>query len=121
MRIDNNINMELVAFVPNHLLWACSSVLYNFVDFGYLLSGRKNSPTFYLFLVNLSKYPVGELMYLTLNFRDYSILDKCIFFFFLCKKREGEKRGGKAKRSYASYTYSPGGNNSRKFPLATTT
>lgn len=40
------------------------------------------SPTFHLSLANLSKCPVGELMYLNLIFKDYSILDKCITFFF---------------------------------------
>lgn len=73
--------MELVTFVPSHLLRACStSVLYTLEDFGYLLSRKKKSPTLHLSLVNLSKCPVGELMYLILNFRDYSILHKCIFF-----------------------------------------
>lgn len=121
MRIDNDVSMELVAFVPNHLLWSCStSVLYSLVDFGYLLSREEMSPTFHLSLVKLSKCPVGELMCLNLSFREYSILDKCIIF-FLCKKREREKRGGKTKRSYSSCTYNPGGNKARKCPLGTTT
>lgn len=92
--------MELVALVPNHLLRAYStSVLYSFVDFGYLLPREKVSPTFHLSPAHLPKCPVGELMYLNLNFRDYSILNKCIIF-FQCKEREGEKRRGKTKRSY---------------------
>lgn len=91
--------MELVAFVPNHLLRSCSaSVLYSFLDFGYLLSREKMSPTFHLSLVNLSKCPVGELMYLNLIFKDYSILDKCITFFFsYVRKGKGKKEEEKPK------------------------
>ncbi|NXM57216.1 ARMC3 protein, partial [Illadopsis cleaveri] len=51
---------------------------------------KKKSPTFHLSLVNLSKCPVGELMYLTLNFRDDRILYKCIFFFYV-RKGKGKK------------------------------
>ncbi|NXY01529.1 ARMC3 protein, partial [Pteruthius melanotis] len=62
----------------------------NFVDFGYLLPGEKMSSTFHLSPVNLSKCPVGELMYLNLSFRDYSILNKCIIFFYV-RKRKAKK------------------------------
>lgn len=89
--------MELVALVPKHLLRACStSVLYSFVDFGYLLPREKVSPTFHLSPVHLPKCPVGELMYLNLNFRDYSILNKCIIFFNVRKGR-GKKEEEKPK------------------------
>ncbi|NXM17171.1 ARMC3 protein, partial [Ploceus nigricollis] len=59
---------------------------------------EKMSPTFHLSLVNLSKCPVGKRMYLNLNFRDYSILDKCIiFFFFYVRKGKGKKEEEKPK------------------------
>ncbi|NWV17710.1 ARMC3 protein, partial [Origma solitaria] len=54
----------------------------------------KMSPAFHLSPVNLYKCPVGELMYLNLNWRDYSILKKCIIFFYVRKgkgKKEEEK------------------------------
>uniref|UniRef100_A0A8C3QY94 Armadillo repeat containing 3 n=1 Tax=Cyanoderma ruficeps TaxID=181631 RepID=A0A8C3QY94_9PASS len=43
-----------------------------------------------------STCPDGELMYLTLNFRDYSILYKCIFFFYV-RKGKGKKEEEKPK------------------------
>ncbi|NWT10192.1 ARMC3 protein, partial [Vireo altiloquus] len=56
---------------------------------------EKISPTFHLSPVNLSKCPAGELIYLKLNFRDYSILNKCIFFYV--RKRRAKKEEEKPK------------------------
>ncbi|NWS17794.1 ARMC3 protein, partial [Pachyramphus minor] len=47
-------------------------------------------------LINLCKYPGGELLYLNLNFRDYSILNKSIFFFYV-RKGKGKKEEEKTK------------------------
>ncbi|NWY29630.1 ARMC3 protein, partial [Pheucticus melanocephalus] len=55
------------------------------------------SPTFHLSLVKLSKCPVGELVCLNLDFREYSILDKCIIFFFSVRKGKGKKEEEKPK------------------------
>ncbi|KFW86123.1 Armadillo repeat-containing protein 3 [Manacus vitellinus] len=57
---------------------------------------EKISPTFHPSLINLCKCPGGELLYLYLNFRDYSILNKCIFFFHV-RKGKGKTEEEKAK------------------------
>ncbi|NWV63981.1 ARMC3 protein, partial [Malurus elegans] len=55
---------------------------------------EKMPPTLHLSPVNLSKCPAGELMYL--NFRDYTILSKCVFFFYV-RKGKGKKEEEKPK------------------------
>ncbi|NXN81766.1 ARMC3 protein, partial [Bombycilla garrulus] len=58
---------------------------------------EKMSSTLLLSLVNLSKFPVEELMYLNLNFRDYSILGMCIYIFFYVRKEKRKKDEEKSK------------------------
>uniref|UniRef100_A0A8C5T8U5 Armadillo repeat containing 3 n=1 Tax=Malurus cyaneus samueli TaxID=2593467 RepID=A0A8C5T8U5_9PASS len=72
--------------LPKHLLRAYSLQL-----FGHLLPREKMPPTLHLSPVNC---PAGELMYL--NFRDYTILSKCVFFFYV-RKGKGKKEEEKTK------------------------
>ncbi|NWS96298.1 ARMC3 protein, partial [Mionectes macconnelli] len=57
---------------------------------------EKIFPTFHPSLTNLCKCPGGELLYLNLNFREYSILNNCIFLFYV-RKGKGKKEEEKAK------------------------